>query len=362
MKVRISPSKIDWPFLTAVFFLVAFGILMVFDASSVSAVTQFNNKYYFAKEQLKGVIVGFIGLIVAACFDYRKFYKLSVPLILLCLVLLILVFLPGLGVKAMGAHRWIDFKFFILQPSELTKLAVVIYLSAWLSQKEKGRFAAFLLLVALIVGLVVLEPDMGTAFVLVFISVIIYFISGSPLVQFLLIIPGIIVGGLWLAVAAPYRFNRILTFFNPSADPLGTSYHVRQILIALGSGGFWGLGLGKSRQKFAYLPEASTDSIFAIIAEELGFVGATLVIMVFIFIIYKGYTISKNAPDKFGKLLAFGITTWLALQVIVNLSSMVALTPLTGIPLPFISYGSSSLAVILFAIGILINIDRQKKI
>ena len=167
--------------------------------------------------------------------------------------------------------------------------------------------------------------------------------------------------GVVLAITSPYRLNRILTFFNSSHDPLGASYHVRQILIALGSGGLVGLGFGKSRQKFAYLPEATTDSIFAIIAEELGFIGSTILILIFLFLIYRIFSIAKRAPDNFGRLLAIGIGSWFAMQIIINLGAMVALIPLTGIPLPFISYGGSSLVVALFAVGILINIGRQGK-
>lgn len=362
MKLKIIAPKTDWPFIFAIVFLVVFGILMVFDASSVLALTEFGNKYFYVKEQVKGVLIGFLGFIFAWQFNYHRYYKLSVPLILICLVLLLLVFIPSLGVHALGARRWINLGFINLQPSEITKLAMIIYLSAWLSQKEKERFLAFLLLLGIVVGLIIIEPDMGTAFVLITVSLVIYFISGAPIRQFLLLIPTIFLGIIGLALTAPYRLKRVLTFFDSNTDPLGASYHVRQILIALGSGGLWGLGFGKSRQKFSYLPEASTDSIFAIIAEELGFIGSTFIICVFIYLCYKGFLIAKNAPDSFGRFLGFGIISLLALQVMVNLSSMVALTPLTGIPLPFISYGSSSLVVVLYSMGILININRQSKI
>lgn len=359
MKINKSSSHLDFGLLTIVFFLVAFGVLMVYDASSVTATTEFNNRFYYAKEQTIGFIIGSIGMLFAAFFNYRHYYKLSLPFLMGALLMLLLVFIPGFGVSALGAHRWINLKFINLQPSEITKLVLVIYLSAWLSAKEKGRLLAFLLLMGLVVGLIILEPDMGTAVIIIATSIIMYFISGAPVRHFFALIPVFVTGMIGLAVAAPYRLKRILTFFDSNTDPLGSSYHVRQALIALGSGGLFGLGLGKSRQKFSYLPEASTDSIFAIIAEELGFIGAILLIMVFVVLIYKGYKIAQNAPDPFGRLLAFGITSWFALQIIINLSSMVALTPLTGIPLPFISYGSSALVVELYAVGILINISSK---
>ncbi len=200
---------------------------------------------------------------------------------------------------------------------------------------------------------------MGTAFIIIAVSLAVYFISGAAIKQFLALLPVSIVGVVGLALSAPYRFRRLTTFLNPGSDPLGASYHIRQILIGLGSGGLFGVGLGKSRQKFAYLPEATTDSIFAIIAEELGFIGASILILIFFLLIYRGFKISQKAPDNFGKLLGSGITAWIAIQTLVNLSSMVALVPLTGIPLPFISYGGSSLVVIMTASGILLNIERE---
>ncbi len=359
MKIKIHHQYFDWSIVFLTLFLLAFGLLMVYDSSSVTALTQFGNKFYYLREQTKGVTIGILGMIFAAFFDYRRYYKLSLPMLVGSLVLLVMVFIPPLGIKALGAHRWINFGLFILQPSELAKLVTTIYLSAWLSRKEKNRFAAFLILLAMVVGLIILEPDLGTAIIIISCSLVIYFSSGAPLKHLVALIPVVFGGVLALAISAPYRFARIATFLNLNSDPLGASYHVRQILIGLGSGGLWGLGLGKSRQKFFYLPEATTDSIFAIIAEELGFIGATALILVFVILIYRGFIIAKNAPDSFGRLLAFGLTAWIAIQTIINLSSMVALTPLTGIPLPFISYGGSALVVELFAIGILLNISKQ---
>lgn len=342
--------------------LSLFGLLMIYNASSVSAQTDFGDKMYYLKEQAKWFFIGLIALAVSSFIPYRYWYKFAVPFLILTLFLLLGVFLPGIGIKAYGARRWINLGFFVLQPAELAKLSLIVYLSAWLTSQEKGRFLAFLTLIGMVVGLVILEPDLGTAIIIGLVGLILYFISGVSLLHFLLLIPFFIIGAVTTAVVSPYRLKRVLTFLDPAADPLGASYHIRQVLLALGSGGLFGLGLGKSRQKYAYLPEATTDSIFAIIGEEIGFIGGVLLISLFLFLIHRCYKIGKEAPDKFGYLLAMGITFWISIQTLINLSAMTVVLPLTGVPLPFISYGGSGLVVILFSIGILINISRYRTV
>lgn len=357
--LKKEKSKFDLWLLFCVLALTCFGILMVYDASSVSAFRDFGDKYHFLKEQARWGLVGLVSLGFASRFDYRRFYSLSPLLLLGVIFLLAAVFIPGLGIRTYGASRWLDLRFFSFQPSELVKLVLVIYLAAWFSTPEKGRLWAFLLLSGIILSLIILQPDMGTAIILALIALVLYFLSGAPLWHFALLAPlGIILGGVLVKIA-PYRLQRVLTFLNPMREPLGASYHLRQILIALGLGGFWGQGLGQSRQKYEYLPESMTDSIFAIIGEELGFFGAGILILVLLFIIWRGFKLAFRAPDKFGKLLAAGITSWLGIQTFVNLSAMVSLIPLTGVPLPFISYGGSSLVVALFGVGILLNISQQ---
>lgn len=335
------------------------GILMVYEASSAQAFRDFGDKFYLLKEQLKSLLIGLIGMSVAMKFDYRKLYYLSVPLLLFTLLLLVLVFIPPLGVAAYGAHRWVNVGFTNLQPSEFAKLATTIYLASWFTYKEKNRLFAFLLLLVIVVGLIMLEPDMGTAIILGLTGVALYFFSGASITHFLFMAPIGLISVIFLAKAAPYRFQRILTFFDSSKDPLGASYHVRQVLIGLGSGGLFGLGLGKSRQKYEYLPEATTDSIFAIIAEEVGFVGSMILIAIFVSLIVKGFKIALSSKDRFGMLLASGITSFLAFQTVVNLGAMTAIFPIVGVPLPFISYGGSSLVISLTSIGILLNIANQ---
>jgi cell division protein FtsW len=284
---------------------------------------------------------------------------MALPLLLSAFVLLLLVFMPGIGSGAKGANRWVDLGFFTLQPAELVKLGLAIYLAAWFSHKEKGRFLSFLLLMSAILFLVMLEPDMGTATIILCESAIIYFLSGGSIIQFFIISPIIAGIGFLYIMLEPYRLHRLTSFLNLGNSLDQTSYHVKQILIALGSGGLFGLGIGNSIQKYAYLPENVTDSIFPIIAEEFGFVGSVALMIVFMSLIWRGIFIAGRAKDAFGKLLAGGIIGFIGIQVIVNLGAMTALFPLTGVPLPFISYGGSALVIDLAAIGILLNISKQ---
>lgn len=336
-----------------------FGLLMIFDASSFISFRDFGTKYHYITEQLLWMVLGFAGLWFFSIFDYRRFYTLSVPLLVVAIGLLMAVFLPGIGIKVLGAHRWINLHFFVLQPAEFVKLTLAIYLSAWFSSKEKGRFTAFLLLMGLVLGLVLLEPDMGTAIIILCEAFVLYFLSGGSMKHFALAVPVIGFAGVVLAILSPYRAKRLATFLNPSQDAGNSSYHVRQILIALGSGGWFGVGLGNSLQKYAYLPENTTDSIFAIIAEEIGFLGSLVVIFALVAIVWCGIRIAMLTTDPFGKLLAGGITAFLGFQMLINLGAQTALLPLTGVPLPFISYGGSALVIDLCSIGILINIARR---
>ncbi len=359
---KITIRKSDFALLLSVIILTAFGLFMIYDASSYVAFRDFGDKYRYIKDQMMWVVIGFTALTVVSFFDYHKYYNLALPILLTAIGLLMLVFVPGLGISALGAKRWINLGFFVLQPAEVVKLSLVIYLSAWFSTKEKGRFLAFLMLIGFVIMLVMLQPDMGTAVVILGLSVILYFLSGGSVLHILGLAPLVGIGGLALILLEPYRAARLATFLNPHQDIATSSYHLRQILIALGSGGLFGVGIGNSLQKYAYLPEATTDSIFAIIAEEIGFVGVTIFILVFLFVIYRGFYISVRAKDTFGKLLAGGLISYLALQAAVNLGAQTALLPLTGVPLPFISYGGSALTVNLIAIGILLNISRQSNL
>jgi cell division protein FtsW len=345
--------------LVATVILATVGILMVYDSSVAIALRDFGDPYYFVREQVKWLVLGFLGFAIFSRFPYSIFRQFAVPIIVGTLVLLLAVFIPGFGIHALGARRWLNFGLFVVQPAELAKLAMVIYLSAWFSTKEKGRLGAFLLLTGMVVGLVLLEPDMGTATTILLTALSLYFLSGAPIGHFLTIIPLLLVGLGGLAIAQPYRLRRVTTFLNPDLDPLGSSYQIRQILLALGSGGLFGVGLGKSRQKYEYLPEANTDSIFAILGEETGFIGATIVILLFLFLVWRCFKIARRIQDPFGKLLALGVGSWIGIQSFVNIGSMVAIMPLTGVPLPLISYGGSNLVITLGALGMVYNISKK---
>jgi cell division protein FtsW len=343
--------------------LALIGIFILYESSTYTALINVGDKYYFVKNQIMWVILGVILCLGVSRIPYKKFYPFALPLLLVTLALLVAVFIPGIGVRLKGASRWIDTGFSLFQPSELLKISLTLYLAAWLSSvKEKGRFLAFMLLVGICGGLVIIEPDMGTAFIVTGGATIVYFLSGVQLKEMVLIGLTLLVGIFVLVGIEPYRVARLTSFQNfDKHDLSGTSYHVKQVLIALGSGGLMGVGLGQSIQKYAYLPESTTDSIFAIYAEETGFVGTLFIISVFIFQLILGFAIAARAPDLFGRLLAVGITSFISIQALINFASQAVLMPLTGVPLPFISYGGSSMVINFISIGILLSIAGQIK-
>lgn len=353
-------KKVDSILLLVVISVTLFGLLMIYDASSVRAFIDFDgDKYHYLREQSMWVILGFTMMTFFAFFDYRKLYILALPILITAMISLFLVFIPGIGAGAYGANRWINFYFFSFQPAELVKLSLAIYLAAWFSNKEKGRLLSFLLLIGAVLVLVLLEPDLGTASIILFEAAMIYFLSGASIRHFLIAVPVII--ALWYALIKlePYRAARLTGFMNVGGSFTNIDYHLKQILIALGSGGLLGLGIGNSRQKYGYLPESMTDAIFPIIAEELGFAGASVLILLFMIIIWRGFYIALKAKDSFGRLLAAGIISFIGIQIVINLGATTLLFPLTGVPLPFVSYGGSALIIDLISIGILLNISKQ---
>lgn len=354
-----SPRNIDWSLLILVIIATLIGVVMVYNASVAEAIRDFDDKYHYLKLQSLWALLGFASLIFFSKIPINFLKKISVPLFIINIFLILITLIPGVGVQTKGARRWINLGFFSLQPSELIKLTFSLYLANWL--QEKRRFIHFLSLILLISFLIMLQPDLATTVVIVGIATLVYYLSGGSILHLLGLGVVGIAGGLFLIFASSYRKQRFLTFLNPTKDPLGASYHVRQILIALGSGGFGGVGLGQSRQKYQYLPEATTDSIFAIIAEELGFIGSVALIIVLLLIVYRALSIAQHVSDRFLKLLAASIGCWLGIQIIINLGAMVVILPLTGLPLPFISYGGSALISVLTGIGILLNISRYAK-
>ena len=362
--------KPDFLLISAIGIICFLGLLMLSSASSVHAFQKWGDSYYFLKHQLvRGFIPGLFLFFIFSRFDYKKWKKYAFWMLIGSVVLLVLVFIPGIGVSYDKAHSWIILGSLSFQPTEIVKLSFLIYLSTWLAKKSEHEigdfeysFLPFIFLIGVIVLLVLAQPDLGTLLVILAISFIVYFTAKAPWSH----IFGLILGGLLLLFiaiqVAPYRLDRLTSFFNPAIDPQGTSYHIAQAKIAIGSGGLLGLGMGKSRQKFNYLPEVSGDSIFAVIAEEMGFIFCVLLLFLFLIILTQGFKVAKNAPDNFGRLLAVGIISWFSFQAFINIAAMVNIVPLTGIPLPFISYGGTALTVSLLATGILVNISKQTKI
>ncbi|KKQ95630.1 MAG: Bacterial cell division membrane protein [Candidatus Woesebacteria bacterium GW2011_GWB1_43_14] len=337
--------------------LTVVGVVVVADVSSPQALEVFSDSFYFAKQQLMWAVAGIVLLLISSKVNYNIWRKLSLPLFAMSMVLLVLVLIPGFGAKTLGAQRWLILGPIRFQPSELAKLTLAIFFADNLTKNRPFYF--YLGILAGVFGLIMLQPDLGTSLVLLSIGMSQLFISGISLTW---LTGTIFLGGLvgtGLVLLSPYRKERLMTFLTSSSDPLDSSYHIRQILIAIGSGGLFGVGLGQSRQKHLFIPETATDSVFAVLAEEIGFIGSSLIIILLFVYIFKTVKVAKNAEDGFAKLLAGGISVWMGVQIILNLSSMLALTPLTGIPLPFFSYGGSSLVMILLSTGILLNISKH---
>lgn len=349
---------IDRGLLTIILVLTFVGLIAVADASAPQALANFSDKFYFFKQQAIWAFGGVAVMFGLSVIKPSFWEKIATPFFWISVFLLILVLVPGISVKALGARRWISLPFFNFQPSELLKLSLALYF-AKLTKNKKGVLSYFVPLV-IILGLIMLEPDLGTALVVSVIAFAQIFISGISLVYFLGAAVIGVLGVVGLILVSPYRRDRLLTFLEVTGDPLGKGYHIRQVLLALGSGGIFGVGIGASRQKFLFLPEASTDSIFAVIGEELGLIGAVVLISLFVYFLFRAFKVARNASDDFSKSLAVGIIAWIGGQTFLNLASMVALTPLTGIPLPFISYGGSSLVMTLAACGILLGINRYE--
>lgn len=370
--LKSQRQSFDFPLIASTLVLVFFGLVMIYDASVVAALRDFGDKLYYFKNQLIWVSIGTIAMFAASFIDYHKFIKAAPFVLIASLILLVLVLVPFVGTKVYGARRWINIASFTFQPSELAKLALIFY-QAYIMSKFKNYKQSFstnkirfvdiiyvLFLPAfLLTGLVLLEPDLGTALVFVGISATMYFIGGGSIWHFALMVPVTVTAAVVAILTHPYRIARLKSFVDPSFDPQGASYQINQILIALGSGGLLGVGIGASRGKFDFIPEVHSDAIFAVVAEELGFLGGLIFISLLLFLISRGVQIAREAADFEGKVLAAGITGLIAIQAFLNLGSIVALVPLTGIPLPLISYGGSSLLVTMAAIGILLNIRKQ---
>ncbi len=356
----------NYVLLVAVIALVALGVVMVYSASSVRAYFASDDASTYGVQQLIWAALGLTVMFAASRLDFRWLRFGAIPAYLISMALLVAVLVPDIGTSVAGSRRWIYVPGIGgFQPAELAKLAVVLYLAHWLDRRGRAAssfwngFIPFVLLVAPGFLLIAIEPDLGTAGVFFAAARAVVFRAGANLLQLSAIAAAGVAAASAMIMASPYQINRVQEFLNPESDPLGKGYNALQGLMALALGGVTGLGLGASRQKYLYLPAPSTDFIFAIIGEEWGLIGSLAVIALFLLIAYQGYKIAIHAPDTFSGLLACGITTWLVVQAFINMAVVTALAPVTGIPLPFISYGGSSLTINLVAVGILLSISRE---
>ena len=360
---------IDRTFLGLLGGIVLFGLIMMLSASGPLAYQGFGDSWYFFKHQIQfGLIPGALAFLFVSRLDYRKLKPLAMFALIMSIILLVLVFVPGIGLRFGGAGRWVQFGPFAFQPSEFVKVTFLLYVAAWLAahHQQKAKtvqegLVPFIVALGAIMLLLILQPNTGSMSVIAISALLMYFITGAPMIWFVgLAIAAL--GGLALLIKiTPYRAARFMTFLHPELDPQGIGYHINQAYLAIGSGGLFGVGYGHSRQKYLYLPEVAGDSIFAIIAEEMGFIVCLLLIAAFAWLVYRIFQIARNAPDDFGRFLATGIGCWIAIQTAFNISSMLGLIPITGVTLPFISYGSSSLLALAIGMGLVASISRQSR-
>lgn len=352
--------------------LLILGVLILASVSASLSLEKFGSTFYFLNHQLLfGLIPGLILAFISFRIPLNFLKKWSLVLLLINLVLLTMVFLPKIGAGVGGATRWINLGVISFQPAEFLKLTFILYLAAWLSSrtptpllhKSGGGFGqtliAFLLVIGLISLLLIFQPNVSTLGIIVLVASLMYFLANTPLWHSILIILTGVISLFSLIKIAPYRAARLLVFLNPETDPMGIGYQIKQALIAIGSGGIFGLGLGMSRQKFGFLPQSISDAIFPIFSEETGFLGSLILISLFLIFLWRAFKISKETPDKFSQLLSLGISSWISIQAFVNIGSMIGILPLSGIPLPFISYGGTHLVAELIGIGILLNISKN---
>ncbi|MEW6171464.1 MAG: putative lipid II flippase FtsW [Bacillota bacterium] len=354
----------DFILFLSVLTLMSIGVVMVFSASEYAALVRFHDSFYFFKRQFFWAVIGVIGMIFFLKYDCRNFKQHALLLLGVSFLLLLVVLIPGVGHASHGAQRWIDIGPLRFQPSEIIKFGMVVFTAYGLSIQRPGprglrTMLPFLVIAGVAAGLILLQPDLGTAMALMGTVFTMLFCAGASMPALGSIgLCGVAAVGAAIYLE-PYRMRRFLAFIDPWKDPLGSGFHIIQSLYALGSGGLFGMGLGQGKQKFLYLPEQHTDFIFAVIGEELGLIGTVLVVTLFIIFIWRGLRVALLAPDTFTSLLAAGITVGIGLQALINIGVVTGSLPITGIPLPFISYGGTSLVFTLSAVGVLLNISRQ---
>jgi cell division protein FtsW len=347
--------------------LCIFGLVMVGSASPIISLNLYGTPWGILERQIMWMVIGIVAFLAFSRIDYRKWRAIRVPLLVGTMALLVVVLVPGLGVTSGGSSRWIGVGQFQLQPSELMKLALIVFAADLLTRRvdrvwePRAVIVPVLTILGLSALLILKQPDMGTALVLCCIAFGILFMGGVPMKPIVRITLGFVVLAVLVGLADPYRRDRILSFLNPGAHQSGTGYQVWQSLIGLGSGGLSGLGLGGGRQKWGGLPNAHTDFIFSVVGEELGLIGAVLLLGLFFLLAWYGLRAATRSPDRFGSLMAIGITIWITSQAVINVGAVIGVLPVTGIPLPFVSYGGSSLVISMAAMGILLNIASHER-
>lgn len=363
---KARPAPDIW-LLIPIIALLILGMIMVYSAGSVLGFRNYGDSFYFVKRQLLFAALGVAAMIFTARTEYRVWKKFARTGLIVCFVLLVMVLIPGIGVVRGGARSWLGISSFGIQPSEFMKMGMILFLAKWLSREDYDitSFMRGLLPPLALIGsafaLIMLQPDLGTGTVMVGAALMMVFTAGARMKHLLGLAAVGAVGFAGLIAAAPYRLQRITAFLDPWSDPLGAGYQIIQSLYAIGPGGLGGLGLGMSRQKFSYVPEPQTDFIFSILAEELGFIGGLAVLGLFLVLVWRGMRVAMSLPDRFGAYLAVGIVCMVAVQVVINIGVVIGLMPVTGITLPLISYGGSSLTLMLTALGILLNLSRYAR-
>ena len=363
---KARPAPDIW-LLIPIIALLILGMIMVYSAGSVLGFRNYGDSFYFVKRQLLFAALGVAAMIFTARTEYRVWKKFARTGLIVCFVLLVMVLIPGIGVVRGGARSWLGISSFGIQPSEFMKMGMILFLAKWLSREDYDitSFMRGLLPPLALIGsafaLIMLQPDLGTGTVMVGAALMMVFTAGARMKHLLGLAAVGAVGFAGLIAAAPYRLQRITAFLDPWSDPLGAGYQIIQSLYAIGPGGLGGLGLGKSRQKLTYLPEPQTDFIYSILAEELGFIGGLAVLGLFLVLVWRGMRVAMSLPDRFGAYLAVGIVCMVAVQVVINIGVVIGLMPVTGITLPLISYGGSSLTLMLTALGILLNLSRYAR-
>jgi cell division protein FtsW len=362
----LKQQPTDRLFLGLIIGLSLFGLAMLLSASGPVAFQHYSDPLFFFRRQiLLGLLPGSLAFLVISRIDYRRLEPFAFPALIAALCLLVLVFIPGIGLKLGGSNSWIRIAGMSFQPSEFVKVALLVYAAAWLAKRgeKEGRTleggAAFLGALGAVILLLVLQPDTGSMSVIAGTSLLMYFSAGAPLSLFTGLVVLGAAGIALLVKITPYRAERFMTFLHPELDPQGLGYHINQAFLAIGSGKFFGLGYGQSRQKYLYLPEVEGDSIFAVMAEEMGFFMTLLFIAALGLLIWKCFQIGRGARDSFGKYLAIGVGCWIGVQAFVNIASMTGLMPMTGVTLPFVSYGNSSMLSLFVGLGLVASVQRR---